>query len=371
MGFQKLDKLLTFLTSSGEIPALSMAIGRDNSVVYHRAVGVHSETGIEITDESVFDIASLTKVLSGICFMKLVEMGSISLNEPVCRLFPQMDTIKPVVCDGTVIDACDAGRITWYHVLTHTTGFGWTGKKTRPSLPGLDQGLDVIFRMPLAYKTGERVVYSDIPIILMGKAIEMLTGMPLDLLVKKMICEPLSLANTGYRRVSDRKAVPGNVLPTEYDDAFRHERVWGVVHDENAYLLDGVAAHAGIFSTALDMCHLAMAYQACLTGDGLVRKETAQMMVREQVSEDGDRRGILWQLSGRGHNAYTRHLSSEAYGHTGFTGCFLWNDPVRHLSVVLLSNDVYNGRDARRLPEYRSELMETAVTCACEDLPEY
>lgn len=109
------------------------------------------------------------------------------------------------------------------------------------------------------------------------------------------------------------------------------------------------------------MCNLAMAFADCLKKDGILSKETAKMMIKEQVVEDGDRRGLVWQLSGRSKNSYTRFLSSSAYGHSGFTGCFLWNDPQRDLSIVLLSNDVYNGRNNRKLFEYRENIMNFII----------
>ena len=133
------------------------------------------------------------------------------------------------------------------------------------------------------------------------------------------------------------------------------------MHDENAYLLDGVAAHAGIFSTARDMCYLGMAYNACLEHDGVVLEETAKQMTQEMEEEDGDRRGLIWQLSSSGENAYTRFLSEQAYGHSGFTGCFMWIDPVTGIVVTFLSNDAYNGRDNRRLFECREDIMRLAV----------
>ena len=362
MKFLKTASLTASLTEEGIIPAVSIAIGLNGSLVFHQSSGVNHKTGRMITDASQFDIASLTKILTCICFMKLIEAGKTSLDEPVCKLFPEMDTVKPIVRNGEVIGECSAGEITWHHALTHTSGYDWTGPKTRPSLIGLDKGLDVIFRLPLAYRPGEHVVYSDIPIILMGKAIEALTGEPLDIAVSSMVCGPLALTNTGYRRRSAVDSDRTNVLPTEFDDIFRGERVWGAVHDENAYLMDGVAGHAGIFSTALDMCILAMAFQSCLESDGLLKAETARMMIQEHAEEDGDRRGILWQLSGRGPGAYTRQLSPAAYGHTGFTGCFLWNDPVLRLSVVLLSNDVYHGRKNRQLNAYRADIIQAVLS---------
>lgn len=355
--FEELGKLIEFLTSENIIPAVSVAIGYKDNIIYSKSVGNIYESGERITKESRFDIASLTKILTGICFMKLIEKKIIDLHDPICNFFPEFNKQKIIEKDGRVIDICDASKVTWYHVLTHTSGMGWTRPKTRPSLPTLDTSLSDIFNLPFAYQTGQHIIYSDIPIILMGIAMERMTGKKLDELVDIEICTPLELKHTGYCRISRNRSLAKGTVPTEKDTVFRHRRVWGEVHDENAFLLDGVAAHAGIFSTAEDMCNLALAYSKCLKCDGILKKETARMMIMEQEEEEGDRRGLIWQLSSKGEKAYTRFLSSKAYGHAGFTGCFLWNDPEKDLSVVCLSNDLYNGRDNRKLFEYRPQIM--------------
>lgn len=360
--YNELNKLIFRITDNKVIPAISVAIGYRGDIIYSNSSGSIFEVGEKITSTSKFDIASMTKILTGICFMKLMEKKYINLYDPICEIFPEFAEKKPIEKNGKVIDYCDASKINWYHVLTHTSGMGWTRPKTRPSLPNLNKGLADIYNLPFLYQTGEHIIYSDIPIILMGVAMEKITGIKLDELINTQICEPLDLGNTEYRRISKTKADnPLDILPTEYDTVFRKYRVWGEVHDENAFLLDGVAGHAGIFSSAEDMCNLAMAFADCLKKDGILSKETAKMMIKEQVVEDGDRRGLVWQLSGRSKNSYTRFLSSSAYGHSGFTGCFLWNDPQRDLSIVLLSNDVYNGRNNRKLFEYRENIMNFII----------
>lgn len=358
------SKLSDFLKSISEkqiIPAISAAVGKEGRIVFSGSYGVVYETGKLITNEFRFDIASMTKILTGICFMQLAEHGMVGLNDPICALFPELNTKKAIEKNGDTIGWCDAGKITWFQALTHTTGMGWTRSKTRPSLPNLDKGLQDIFALPFSYMPGEHVVYSDLPIIFMGIAMERITGKKLDELIDELICKPLELHHTGYRRISDCSNKKQKTIPTENDTVFRKRRIWGEVHDENAFLLDGVAAHAGIFSTAEDMCRLMMKYATCIEEDGLLKKETVTQMILEQAEDDGDRRGLLWQLSGSGEKAYTRFLTPNAYGHAGFTGCFGWNDPEKDLTIVLLSNDVYNGRENRKLFDYRPQIMKIVV----------
>lgn len=362
MKYSKLSDLLQFITENNIIPAISVAIGKNSEIVYLNSHGSVYETGKKVTNEAKFDIASMTKIFTGICFMNLVENSLIGLYDPISEMFPELRKKKAIEKNGNIIGWCDASKVTWFQALTHTTGMGWTRPKSRPSLPNLDKGLQDIFDLPFAYMPGEHIVYSDLPIILMGVAMEKITGKKLDTLVEDMICNPLGMKNTGFRRISKELDTKQEIIPTEEDTVFRKRRIWGEVHDENAYLLDGVAAHAGIFSNAYDMCKLMLKYAEAVKEDGLLRKTTANYMIMEQVKEDGDRRGIVWQLSGRGGNAYTKFLSSRAYGHAGFTGCFGWNDPERDLSIVLLSNDIYNGRENRKLFNYRAEIIKTILS---------
>lgn len=359
--YKELNSLLEELTDKKIIPAVSVSIGYMGEMVYSESFGRITESGQKVCKNTRFDIASMTKILTGICFMKLVEESKVSLSDPICDIFPEFNGIKPIEKDGCVVEYCDSSKVTWYNVLTHTSGMGRTRPKTRPSLPHLDKGLSDIYNLPFAYVPGNHIVYSDIPIILMGKAMEELSGMKLDDFVDKVLCKPLNMKNTSFLRMSNNTVDKTSIAPTEEDLIFRKKRIWGEVHDENAYLLDGVSAHAGIFSTAEDMCNLAINYNNWLYNDGILKKESVRQMITEHIEEDGDRRGLIWQLSGTGKKAYTRNLSEQAYGHAGFTGCFLWNDPVTSLSIVLLSNDVYNGREKRKLFDYRSHIVNTII----------
>lgn len=360
MDGRKLDGLLDEMAV--DIPALSLVVGVGKEIVYKGYKGEILESHKKINENSRFDIASMTKIFTGITFMRLAEEGVFRLDEPVYKIFPELDAIYPIEQNGIVIGKTDARHITWINVLNHTTGMGWTRKKTRPSLPHIGETLNDIFSLPFAYETGKKVVYSDLPIILMGKAMERRVEKPLDQIVYEYVINPLELKLTGYNR-GNKEENRDDIVPTEYDDVFRKQRVWGVVHDENAYLMDGVAAHAGIFSSALDLCKVGMELNDSLKHDGLLKRNTMEMMIKEQSSDGEDRRGLIWQLSNNSGNinAYTSVLSASSYGHAGFTGCFMWMDPCREMTIVFLSNDVYNGREQRKLLNYKGYLMQNII----------
>lgn len=357
MNFSKLNVLLNHLCQNNIIPALQVVLKIDGQTIYTRALGSIYELGTAVTPETQFDIASLTKLFSGILFMQLVEGGKFSLDDSICVNLPDFSGIRTIEKNGHVSGHCNIDNITWRQALTHTTGMGWTRPKTRPSLPTLGAGIHEIYKLPFAYVPGTKVVYSDLPIILMGSAIEKITSLPLDELLKVCLCKPLGLANTSYHRLSLHNVDTSRTAPTEYDTIFRKRRVWGDVHDENCFLMDGVSAHAGIFSTAEDICKLMALYADCLKSDGILRRKTVKEMISLQAEENNDRRGLIWQLSSPVPSSYTYALSDESYGHSGFTGCFAWNDPARKLSIVFLSNDIYNGRENRQLFSWRKEII--------------
>lgn len=366
MKLYRVESIIDYLTENRIIPAVSMAIGIDGEIIFQKASGYIVESSNDVETDSQFDIASMTKIYTGICFMQMVEEGFFSLDQPVCDIFPQMKGKKPIEKNRQVLGYVDGATITWWNVLTHTTGMGWTRPKTRPSLPGLNNGLDVIFDLPYACNVNEHVIYSDVPIILMGKAMEMIEGKPLEQIVDERLINPLRLKRTEYRRISKYSSITDakkkKIPPTEYDEIYRKKRVWAEVHDENAWSLDGVAAHAGLFSTASDTCKVMMKFAEAKEKGGILTQNTANEMSSLQVEEEDDRRGIIWQLCGRTEKTYTRVLSEKSYGHAGFTGCFAWNDPLKKMSIVFLSNDIYNGRDYRVLAKYRSQIIEAICT---------
>lgn len=374
--FSKVDRLLTDLCADGRIPSATLCVYRHGHIVHEGAFGrPDPETGAPATPETRYDMASLTKLFAATAFMRLVEQGIFALEEKVCESFPGFTGMRDIVptanelvggaADSVPSGRCDAGAVTWYHVLTHTSGMGWIAMNKRPSL---EAALQELLTMPFAYATGTSVLYTDVGLILMGRAMERRLNKPLDQLVDRLVCEPLNLSHTGYLRNSanlDRS----NVAPTEIC-TWRGRRVHGHVHDENAYLLDGVAGHAGLFSTARDAAALCRDYLAAHQGGrGLLSTETVRRMATFQAQNDWDRRGIGWQLRILDPEAHSYALSENAFGHTGFTGTCMWIDPDRDLAFALLTNEVYNGRQNRAIMEVRRKAVQ-ALTAAVDGAPQ-
>jgi CubicO group peptidase (beta-lactamase class C family) len=366
-------------------PAAQLVVRQGGAVLLDRCYGhLDPETREHPTQpDTRFDLASLTKLFVATAFMTLVESGSVGLDDAVGGVLPALRGERPIapyenpLAPGEWIDtgddgSVDVGRITFRHLLTHTSGLpAWRPLFRQGSR---EAALEMALGTPAAYPTGERVLYSDIGLILLGLAIERIDGRPLDAAVTARVTGPAGLAHTGYLpkrkegKTSDEGSatdpfasavhLPSSALaplfaPTEVC-AWRGRRVVGEVHDENAAGLGGVAGHAGIFSTARDVAAFG---QIFLDGGApLLRAETVAEMTRPQAEHGDTRRGLGWALWSPDPEASGNPFGPGAFGHTGFTGTSLWVDPSRELVVALLTNDVYGGRQGRGIASLRVAL---------------
>jgi serine-type D-Ala-D-Ala carboxypeptidase len=192
------------------------------------------------------------------------------------------------------------------------------------------------------------VSYSDIGLILLGLAVEQLTGLPLAEAVQAQVTGPLGLTATCYRPHTHPQQAQTVCAPTEFC-AWRQYRVIGEVHDENAAFLGGVAGHAGLFSTA----HEVAAFGQSFLDATLLRADTIAEMTRLQAADGDVRRGLGFALWSPDPEASSHPFSPRTFGHTGFTGTSLWIDPEQALVVALLTNEVYYGRAVRGIAPLR------------------
>jgi len=346
-------------------PAAVLLVARHGVVAWHRAYGwLDPETRLQPTRrDSIFDLASVTKLFATTAFMTLVEAGRVALDQPVAEVLPTFRGPRPIAAyedplnPGAMIEVVpatselvEAGQVTFRQLLTHTSGLpAW---KPLYRLPG---GREAIFaaaaQVPFAYPPGQRVLYSDLGLILLTTAIERLAGEPLDAYLRRAVLKPLGLSETHYRPTSASSAYPlrrrpsADIAPTELC-AWRGRRLRGEVHDENAAAMGGVSGHAGLFATAWEVAVLGQLYLngGVYAGRRLLAPATVAAMTSEQAAFADERRGLGWMLKSLQASSAGRYFSPRSYGHTGFTGTSLWVDPERELLVVLLTNRVYYGR---------------------------
>jgi len=390
-------------------PAAVLHIRQGGTAIFERVYGyLDPDTGHRPTQAgSLFDLASLTKLFTATAFIRLVEAGRVTLTTPVAEVLPEFAGRRPIgpsedpLASATISpdpqfagQEVDAGTVTFWHLLTHTSGLAaWRslyregagsrgqGSGTRDQGSGIREWgtggplphlvpaalrarrIGAIYRQyGFAYPPGARVVYSDLGFILLGEAIAHLAGVPLEVYLRRAVLEPMGLRTTTYNPLGNGFA-PEQIVPTEFC-AWRHRRCMGEVHDENSASLGGVAGHAGLFSTAAEVAALGQLYldSGIYNGVRLLAPETVAEMVCVQVGSDEDPRGLGWHQRSADYASSGHGFSPRSFGHTGFTGTSLWVDPDRELVVALLTNRVYYGRDPQSIMDFRPCLHDTVIT---------
>lgn len=286
-----------------------------------------------------FDLASLTKVVATTtAAMLAVERGLIDLQAPLAGLLPEFAASVPE-------DAARRARVTLTHLLTHTSGLPAHIAFYREPQGSAEQSFARVCRTPLQAEPGAASVYSDIGMMLLGFALDRAFGRPWHGVVREAVFLPLGMRHTRFRPPPHVRV---RVLPTECTG--EGGAPWqGIVHDENARWLGGIAGHAGLFSTAGDLCRFARMLLRKGTDEGggaVLRAETIERFTRRAGVVAGSSRCLGWD-SPSGASSGGDHLSAESFGHTGFTGTSLWVDPAADVAVVLLTNAVHPRRECR------------------------
>ncbi|MEZ0076039.1 serine hydrolase domain-containing protein [Planotetraspora sp. GP83] len=289
-----------------------------------------------VTPDSVFDLASITKLFTTVVLLSLAEDGRLGLDEPVATWLPRHYGHRP--------------EIALRHLLTHTSGLPpgrRVGEEPSPSR------WDVILSTPAQGPLGTHT-YSDVGMITAGRVAEIAGGASLDVLVRERITAPLGLTDTAYR---PGPAVLHRVVATEHKpERARPGCVRGEVHDETAYALGGVAGHAGLFSTAGDLLRFGEMLRA--GGDGVLSTAMLSEMTRDHgVPGAAFRQGLGVRI---GDPAIVGPLA-DALGHSGFTGTSLVVDPTRRLTVVLLTNNVHPLRGRPGIRDLRTAVAAEAL----------
>jgi uncharacterized protein YbbC (DUF1343 family)/CubicO group peptidase (beta-lactamase class C family) len=307
-----------------------------NGVAYHRAYGQRAVVpAVEpMTEDTIFDAASLTKVLGTTpAIMLLVERGQVKLQDRVATYVPEFS--------GEGKDA-----ITIKQILTHTSGLR-PDVSLQPEWSGLDAFLQRARAEPLAAQPEERFVYSDTGLILAGEIVRRVTHCALEQFLAREVYRPLRMKDTGFNPPPARR---GRIAPTEVEQG---RPLRGVVHDPRARRLGGVAGHAGLFTTAADVARFArmMLQGGSLDGVRLFGPGTVRLMTSVQTPDRmAARRGLGWDIDSSYAGQRGSIFPLGGYGHTGWTGGSLWIDPFSRTIVVFLSNRNHPDESGNVIP---------------------
>lgn len=349
---EQLDSIITAAIADSTAPGVAIAVGRHGHVAILKGYGRTdwAESAPAVTAETIYDLASLTKVIaSTTAAMLLEEEWRLDLDRPIASYLPEFDS--PEKAD-----------ITPRLLLTHRAGFEAFAPLYRDN-SGREQYLNQINARPLRYAPGARAIYSDWSPIVLQLAIERITGQPLDVFTHERIFTPLGMSSTMFR---PPETVLTRVAPTEIRPS-TGTPLHGRVHDENAEAIGGVSGHAGLFGSAADLATFAqMLLNGGYTGSGwLLRPETiARWTARKERDAS---RAYGWDTPSPGSSA-GRFFSPRSFGHTGFTGTSMWIDPQKGLYVIVLTNAVNPTRRHTKHFRLRRDVAD-AVQSAVTDQP--
>jgi serine-type D-Ala-D-Ala carboxypeptidase len=330
-------------------PGCSLAVTFGTELVARKALGrfTYDPTSREVTSASIFDLASLTKVVATTAMaMILYERGLLDLEAPVTAIVPEFA--------GASGDYDSRREITLRMILAHSSGLPAYEKlflraKTREDL------LQAAFTTPLAAAPGARAEYSDIGFIILGVALERLADESLDVFCQREIFGPLGMTHTTF---NPAPALKDSIPPTADDRSFRHRIIQGEVQDENASVLGGIAPHAGLFSTAED---LAIFAHAMLNGGyPILRPSTIDLFSRRESAPEDTSRALGWDTPSAPSQS-GKYFSPRSFGHLGYTGTSLWIGPDRQLSITLLTNRTWPDCQNQAIKQVRPAFCDAVV----------
>ncbi|MEO8231976.1 MAG: serine hydrolase [Ignavibacteriota bacterium] len=347
--FKDVDSVINNAIVDEAFPGAVVLVWKDGKIIFEKAFGnfTYDKTSPKVNTNTIYDLASVTKVVATttatmICY----DRKLFSLDDKVVKYIPEFGV------NGKE-------NITIKNLLLHNSGLvAW--KKFYERNLTANEVLKEIYSAELEYKTGEKMIYSDLGIITLGKIIEKVTGKSLDVFCKDEIFVPLKMNSTFYNPPDSLKKL---CAPTELDNYWRMKTLQGEVHDETSAMLNGVAGHAGLFSTAEDISKLMamLMNKGKLNDKQLIQQGTIEYFTKRYSDESS--RAIGWDTKSETGSSSGNYFSKNSFGHTGYTGTSIWADPERDLFVVFLTNRVYPTRENGKLGKVRPELHDTIIKC--------
>ncbi|MGD0479759.1 MAG: serine hydrolase domain-containing protein [Terracidiphilus sp.] len=341
-------RILEEAIAARAFPGCAFGVLAGDEVVLQGALGrfTYEEDAPAVAAETVYDVASLTKVVATTAAaMLLVQRGQLDLETPLGELLP-----------GFVVGRAPgdfARTVTLQHLLAHNSGLpGHVEFFQTAATPAAL--FHACLELPLQAAPGTHAEYSDPGFILLGKALEVLIRENLASWTRREVFQPLGMAATGFcPSPAMRPAIP----PTEEDLTFRHRRIQGEVQDENAWVLNGVAGHAGLFSNAPDLLRFAGAILGSAKpasseeNPSLFDSAVLKQFARRQPPE-GSSCALGWDTPSQPSSS-GKHFAQHSIGHLGYSGCSLWIDLDAAVAVVLLTNRTWPDRQNQRVREVR------------------
>ena len=372
--YSKVDSIINDGIRRSAFPGAQLLVAKEGKIIFHEAYGYHTYDSLQVVDlNDIYDLASVTKIAGPLpALMKLVDEGKLDLDVPFSTYWKSWRGRK------------DKKKLTLREILAHQAGLepyivflNKVMKKDRIKKRFIQttksnrfqrQAYDGIYVKNKFQNKMHRIIrrsdvsankkyrYSGLTFLIFPDLIEQLTGLPYERYLRETFYDPLGCLTMGFN--PDKWQVTNKVVPTEIDTLFRKTLTQGWVHDENASLRGGVSGNAGLFATAGDLAKLMQLYQnyGTYNGQRFITEKTLKEFTKVQFAENENRRGLGFDKPLLNNSelpiseAYPApDASPDSFGHSGFTGTFVWADPINQLVFIFLSNRVYPDRSHRKL----------------------
>ena len=368
-----IDSIIQTGIKQQAFPGCQVLVARKGAVIFHKSYGYHTYDSLrKVSLSDVYDLASVTKITGPLpILMKLHGEGKLDLQLGMGTYWKELEGSNKENLSLRNVLAHDAGLIPYIVFWAKTTNKKqalkrkyWSDSYSEkyPIKVYEDLWLRNIYKEKLMYKAikksevnpAKQYKYSGLSFLLYPDLVQRMTGIPYEQYLQDSIFSPLGITRMGYNPLNFVQK--SEVVPTEMDTYFRNDLVQGFVHDENAAMLGGVSGNAGLFANASELAKLLQMYlnEGEYGGKQIISSWSLREFSRYQFPERGNRRGLgfdkpLLEEPEKGYAA--KDASPDSYGHSGFTGTFVWIDPQEELVFIFLSNRVYPSRDNRKLYE--------------------
>lgn len=351
----QIDQVMNDAIFDSTFPGGVVAVVKDGVIAYRKAFGYHTYDKLEkVRETDIYDLASLTKILATTTsVMKLVDEGQLKLSDPVSKYVKEFNTEQKQ-------------GITIRNLLLHNSGLP-PFRVYVDSLKTEEEIIQAIKNEPLVNEPGEKYVYSDLGFILLGEIVEQITGSSLDKYVRKTFFYPMGMGSTFFNPKNVGNWISDKIPPTEIDTVYRNKEIRAEAHDERAWYLNGVAGHAGLFSSAHDLAAYAQMLMSggSYGGRNFISPETVSMFTKRQ-SKISDR-GYGFDHKSEGFSSAGTLASSATFGHTGFTGTSMWIDPEKNVGIIILTNRTYPYRSyGGNISRVRAKVADIVISSIME-----
>jgi len=339
-------RLLQGAIAARVFPGCALAVTHESKLIALKSLGrfTYEPNSPEVLPASIFDLASLTKVVATTTMaMLLYERGLLDLELSVAAIIPQFAPGDPRRLE-----------VTLRMLLAHSSGLP-AYKQLFLQAQSRDALLHAAITTPLAADPAIRAEYSDIGFIVLGSALEKIADETLDRFCQREIFGPLGMVRTSF---NPSNTWHGSIPPTADDRTFRKRIVQGEVQDENASVLGGSAGHAGLFATAHDMALFAHAMLS--GGRPILRPGTLALFTKRENFPEGTSRALGWDTPSPPSQS-GKYFSARSFGHLGYTGTSLWIDPARQLSITLLTNRTWPDCSNKAIQQVRPAFHDAVV----------